>query len=135
MTTISDYSPVKCKDKRCPYNVWLYFGGPFPTQIEIVHWDKVQLGALSSQRKECRVKKKKVSDFRSYKLDKPGGYSWARCPLGRPNSSSSISSSYSDIKLPVDPFAPHAFTATKSKLGAKKSENEMHQVRISSSAL
>ena len=65
-----------------------------------------------------------------YKLDKPGGYSWARCPLGRSNSSSSISSSYSDIKLPVDPFAPHAFTATKNKLGEKKSENEMHQVRI-----
>eukprot|EP00090_Calanus_glacialis_P018213 TRINITY_DN2825_c0_g1_i7.p1 TRINITY_DN2825_c0_g1~~TRINITY_DN2825_c0_g1_i7.p1 ORF type:complete len:162 (-),score=25.14 TRINITY_DN2825_c0_g1_i7:49-534(-) len=124
MTTVPNLHPISCHDRQCPYNVWLYCGGPFPSPLEVQYWDLT----YGTKRKDQSDKQEEhKSEHKDCKISKLSCIKWSRSTVSRSSSNSSLSSCYTDIRLPVDPYAPHAFTVNKTERHTNKTRQEIHQ--------
>ena len=125
MTTVPNLYPIRCHDRQCPYNVWLYCGGPFPSPLEVQYWDLT----YGTKRKDQSDKQEEhKAEPKDCKISKLSCIKWSRSTVSRSSSNSSLSSCYTDIRLPVDPSAPHAFTVNKTERHTNKTRQEIHQV-------
>ena len=130
MTAVPSLYPIRCHDRQCPYNVWLYCGGPFPIPLEVQYWD---LSYGTRWKDQIDKKKKHKAECKDFKISKLRCISWSRSTVSRSSSHSSLSTSYTDIRLPVDPSAPHAFTLNKTEHHTNNTRQEIHQVILNAS--
>ena len=133
MATVRSLYPPRCHDRQCPYNVWLYCSGPFPSQLEVQYWNVTHKTKLKGERAIWRDKPELLDPLplpKKWKIPKLHCISWFKSRLRRSDSCSSLSSSYTDIRLPVDPYSPHAFTVNINEHSKKKTQQEIHQVRF-----
>ena len=133
MATVRSLYPPRCHDRQCPYNVWLYCSGPFPSQLEVQYWNVIHKTKLKGERAIWRDKPELLDPLplpKKWKIPKLHCISWFKSRLRRSDSCSSLSSSYTDIRLPVDPYSPHAFTVNINEHSKKKTQQEIHQVRF-----
>ena len=118
--------PTRCTDRQCPYNIWMYGGGPVPRQIDVQYWNTV----LNTNR--GKTDKPALPDPlplpNMWSDPKLHFISWFKSRLRRSSSHSSLSTCYTDIRLPVDPYSPHAFTLNMNDQCGTKTQ-EIHQVR------
>ena len=143
MITVPSLYPIRYHDRHCPFNVWLYSGRLFPCPLEIQYWDstygtkrKDQSEWWSHKQEECkdqsdspaRKYKNQTSVPTDCKVSKLSCFSWSRSTVSRSSSHSSLSSCYTNIRLPVDPSAPHAFTVNKTERHTNKTQQEIKQV-------
>ena len=129
MTTVRSIYPIRCHDRQCPYNVWLYCGGPFPSQLEVQYWNIIYKTKLKDEVDSWRDKPEEYESVpKKCKIPKLSCISWAKSSLTRSSSHTSLSSDYSDIRVPVDPYSPHAFTVNMTERDTNKTTQEIHQV-------
>jgi len=130
MATVRSLYPPRCHDRQCPYNVWLYCSGPFPSQLEVQYWNVMYKSKLKGERAIWRDKPELLDPLplpKKWKIPKLYCISWFKSSLRRSSSHSSLSTSYTDIRLPIDPYSPHAFTVNMNEQSKTKTQQEIHQ--------
>ena len=132
MATVRSLYPPRCHDRQCPYNVWLYCSGPFPSQLEVQYWNVMYKSKLKGERAIWRDKPELLDPLplpKKWKIPKLYCISGFKSSLRRSSSNSSLSTSYTDIRLPIDPYSPHAFTVNMNEQSKTKTQQDIHQVR------